>query len=108
MVERNVYELSTIHFLSLSCVLLAAGCNYSGRSGNITAINLVTKSDAERVLGVPMRLWIDTTSGQESTCAYVEAPNGSQICLQATMPALDCLSGSAYLNCRDDAWELTL
>lgn len=65
-------------------MLLAAGCNYSGRSRNIIASNLVTKSDAERVLGVPVRLWIDTTSGQESTCAYVEAPNGSQICLQAT------------------------
>ena len=75
-----------IHFLLiwLSGVLLATGCSYSGRSGNITASSLVTKSDAERVLGVPVRPWIDTTSGQESTCSYVEAPNGSQICLQAT------------------------
>ncbi len=80
MKHRNIY----LQTFLLSCALFVAGCGYLG-SGSVTASKLVTKSDAERVLGLPVRLDKDTTSERESTCLYVDENGKESASLQVTI-----------------------
>lgn len=80
MKRRAVYLQASVLF----CALFLAGCGYLGR-GTVTASRLVTKADAERVLGVPARLEKDTTSDKESTCLYVDESGKDSMSLQVTI-----------------------
>ena len=80
MRRRNLHAFA----LSLSCVLLAAGCGGDARAG-LSASALVTREDAERVLGVPARLRSEEGDGAESTCVYVDAKGDEAMSLQVTV-----------------------
>ncbi len=80
MKHYNVSLLTSLLFCALS---VAACARLGGR--DMTASRLVTKADAERVLGLPIPLETDTTSGIESTCTYGDAADTSRPSLQVTI-----------------------
>lgn len=66
--KRNLYFLIFL----LSALFLANGCGFAGR-GKIVASRLVTKADAENVLGVPLRLDSDVAADDITRCLYLNA-----------------------------------
>jgi hypothetical protein len=68
----------------LCLAALGAACQRPGAGGGLVASSLITKADAERILGQPVRLESEKNSEKESMCLYVEARDGGPASLQAT------------------------
>ncbi len=105
------YRKCFAHLLCLA--VLASGCGGGGRSGSnsnsrdagedkeiIAATELVTKEDAERILGVPVRLGSKDLSERNSSCFYggtnVEKGNPSSLSANLLLNPTEDLAKTSF------------
>jgi hypothetical protein len=69
--------------LILFCLLTASACGILG--GERKAVKLVTRADAEKIMGVPMKFQQEKFGELQSTCIYTDADGESRRHLQVTI-----------------------